>query len=213
MKLGSVGKPLDNLQVKIADDGEILVKGPSVTQGYLNKLEQTKEAFTEDGFFKTGDIGHIDEEGFLIITDRKKEMFKTSGGKYVAPQMIENKAKASRFIEQIMVVGEGEKMPCAFVQPEFDFVKRWAELHNLDIGQTPEEMVKSPELKKRIEKEIDKLNQKLGNWEQVKRIELTPEIWSVDNGMLTPTMKLKRKVIKERYIDLYNKLYEKETDK
>ena len=213
MKLGSVGKPLDNLQVKIADDGEILVKGPSITQGYLNKPEQTKEAFTEDGFFKTGDIGHIDEEGFLIITDRKKEMFKTSGGKYVAPQMIENKAKASRFIEQIMVVGEGEKMPCAFVQPEFDFVKRWAELHNLDIGQTPEEMVKSPELKKRIEKEIDKLNQKLGNWEQVKRIELTPEIWSVDNGMLTPTMKLKRKVIKERYIDLYNKLYEKETDK
>ena len=213
MKLGSVGKPLDNLQVKIADDGEILVKGSSVTQGYLNKPEQTKEAFTEDGFFKTGDIGHIDEEGFLIITDRKKEMFKTSGGKYVAPQMIENKAKASRFIEQIMVVGEGEKMPCAFVQPEFDFVKRWAELHNLDIGQTPEEMVKSPELKKRIEKEIDKLNQKLGNWEQVKRVELTPEIWSVDNGMLTPTMKLKRKVIKERYIDLYNKLYEKETDK
>ena len=213
MKLGSVGKPLDNLQVKIADDGEILVKGPSVTQGYLNKPEQTKEAFTEEGFFKTGDIGHIDEEGFLIITDRKKEMFKTSGGKYVAPQMIENKAKASRFIEQIMVVGEGEKMPCAFVQPEFDFVKRWAELHNLDIGQTPEEMVKSPELKKRIEKEIDKLNQKLGNWEQVKRVELTPEIWSVDNGMLTPTMKLKRKVIKERYIDLYNKLYEKETDK
>ena len=213
MKLGSVGKPLDNLQVKIADDGEILVKGSSVTQGYLNKPEQTKEAFTEDGFFKTGDIGHIDEEGFLIITDRKKEMFKTSGGKYVAPQMIENKAKASRFIEQIMVVGEGEKMPCAFVQPEFDFVKRWAELHNLDIGQTPEEMVKSPELKKRIEREIDKLKQKLGNWEQVKRIELTPEIWSVDNGMLTPTMKLKRKVIKERYIDLYNKLYEKETDK
>ena len=213
MKLGSVGKPLDNLQVKIADDGEILVKGPSVTQGYLNKPEQTKEVFTEDGFFKTGDIGHIDEEGFLIITDRKKEMFKTSGGTYVAPQMIENKAKASRFIEQIMVVGEGEKMPCAFVQPEFDFVKRWAELHNLNIGQTPEEMVKSPELKKRIEKEIEKLNQKLGNWEQVKRIELTPEIWSVDNGMLTPTMKLKRKVIKERYINLYNKLYEKETDK
>ena len=212
MKLGSVGKPLENLQVKIADDGEILVKGSSVTQGYLNKPEQTKEAFTEEEFFKTGDIGHIDEEGFLIITDRKKEMFKTSGGKYVAPQMIENKAKASRFIEQIMVVGEGEKMPCAFVQPEFDFVKRWAELHNLDIGRTPEEMVKSPELKKRIEKEIEKLNQKLGNWEQVKRIELTPEIWSVDNGMLTPTMKLKRKVIKERYIDLYNKLYEKEAN-
>ncbi|MDO4764022.1 MAG: long-chain fatty acid--CoA ligase [Flavobacteriaceae bacterium] len=210
MKLGSVGKPLDNLDVKIATDGEILVKGPSVTKGYFKNEEQTQEAFTEDGYFKTGDIGHIDEEGFLIITDRKKEMFKTSGGKYIAPQMIENKAKASRFIEQIMVVGDGEKMPCALVQPDFAFVKRWAEIHRLDIGKTPAEIAKSPELKKRIEKEIAKLNEKLGNWEQVKKIELTPEIWSIENGMLTPTMKLRRKIIKERYIDLYNKLYDKE---
>lgn len=212
MRLGSVGKPLDNLQVKIAGDGEILVKGPSVSKGYFNKPEQNQEVFTEDGLFKTGDIGYIDEDGFLIITDRKKEMFKTSGGKYVAPQIIEDKAKASRFIEQIMVVGEGEKMPCAFVQPEFNFVKRWAELHRLNIGETPAEMVKSPELKKRIEKEIVKLNEKLGNWEQIKKIELIPEVWSVENGMLTPTLKLKRKVIKERYIDLYNQLYEKETE-
>lgn len=212
MKLGSVGQPLDNLDVKIAEDGEILVKGPSVAKGYLNKPEQTKEAFTEDGYFKTGDIGFIDEEGFLTITDRKKEMFKTSGGKYIAPQMIENKAKASRFIEQIMVVGDGEKMPCALVQPDFTFVKRWAEIHRLDIGEAPSEMAKNPHLKKRIEKEIEKLNQKLGNWEQVKKIELTPEIWSVENGMLTPTLKLKRKAIKERYIDLYNRLYEKEAE-
>lgn len=210
MKIGSVGKPLDNLDVKIADDGEILVKGPSVMKGYYQNPEQTKEAFTEDGYFKTGDIGHIDEDGFLIITDRKKEMLKTSGGKYIAPQVIENMAKASRFIEQIMVVGDGEKMPCAFVQPDFTFVKRWAELHNLDIGTTPAEMAKNQELKQRIEKEIAKLNQKLGNWEQIKKIELTPEVWSIENGMLTPTMKLKRKAIKERYIDLYNKLYEKE---
>lgn len=212
MRLGSVGKPLDNLQVKIAEDGEILVKGPSVSKGYFNKPEQSQEVFTEDGFFKTGDIGHMDEDGFLVITDRKKEIFKTSGGKYVAPQIIENKAKASRFIEQIMIVGEGEKMPCAFVQPEFNFVKKWAELHHLDIGKTPEEMAKNPKLKKRIEKEIDKLNGKLGNWEQVKKIELTPEIWSIENGMLTPTLKLKRKVIRERYIGLYNKLYEKEDE-
>ena len=210
MKIGSVGKPLDNLDVKIAEDGEILVKGPSVMKGYYKNPDQTKEVFTEDGYFKTGDIGHIDEDGFLIITDRKKEMFKTSGGKYIAPQMIENMAKASRFIEQIMVVGDGEKMPCAFVQPDFTFAKRWAELHNLNIGTSPAEMAKSPELKQRIEKEIAKLNQKLGNWEQIKKIELAPEIWSIENGMLTPTMKLKRKVIKDKYIDLYNKLYEKE---
>lgn len=212
MKFGSVGHPLDNLDVKIAEDGEILVKGPSVTKGYFNKPEQTQEAFTADGYFKTGDIGYIDEEGFLIITDRKKEMFKTSGGKYIAPQTIENKAKASRFIEQIMVVGDGEKMPCALVQPEFNFVKRWAELHNLNIGNTPAEMAKSPELKARIEKEIEKLNSKLGNWEQIKKIELTPEVWSVENGLLTPTMKLKRKVIKEKYLDLYHKLYGKEAE-
>lgn len=212
MKLGSVGHPLDNLDVKIAEDGEILVKGPSVTKGYFNKTEQTQEAFTADGYFKTGDIGHIDEEGFLIITDRKKEMFKTSGGKYIAPQTIENKAKASRFIEQIMVVGDGEKMPCALVQPEFNFVKRWAELHNLNIGNTPAEMAKSPEVKARIEKEIEKLNSKLGNWEQIKKIELMPEVWSVENGLLTPTMKLKRKVIKEKYLDLYHRLYGKEAE-
>lgn len=210
MKIGSVGKPLGNLDVKIAGDGEILVKGASVSKGYFKNPEQTAEAFTDDGYFKTGDIGVIDDEGFLIITDRKKEMFKTSGGKYIAPQMIENMAKSSRFIENMMVVGEGEKMPCAFVQPEFTFVKRWAELHKLNIGETPAEMVKSPELKARLEKEIVKLNSKLGNWEQIKKIELTPEIWSVDNGLLTPTMKLKRRVIKERYMDLYNKMYEKE---
>ncbi len=207
LKVGSVGHPLDNLDVKIQADGEITVKGPNVFKGYFKNEEQTKEAFTEDSYFKTGDIGHIDDEGFLHITDRKKEMFKTSGGKYVAPQVIENLAKASKFIEQIMVVGDGEKMPCAFVQPDFNFAKNWAERHNLKIGQTPAEMAKSPELKARIEKEIDYLNTKLGAWEQVKKIELTPEVWSIDDGLLTPTMKLKRKAIKERYIHLYNKMY------
>ena len=207
---GNIITPLDNLDVKIDKDGEILVKGPSVMKGYYKNPEQTKEAFSEDGYFKTGDIGYIDDEGFLIITDRKKEMFKTSGGKYIAPQVIENMAKSSRFIEQIMVVGDGEKMPCALVQPDFTFVKRWAEIHKINIGTKPEEMVKSAELKQRIEKEIAKLNEKLGNWEQIKKIELTPDVWSVGNGMLTPTMKLRRKIIKEKYIDLYNKLYEKE---
>ncbi len=207
LKVGSVGHVLDNLDVKIQDDGEITVKGPSVFGGYFKNPEQTKETFTEDGFFKTGDIGHIDEEGYLHITDRKKEMFKTSGGKYVAPQVIENLAKASKFIEQIMVVGDGEKMPCAIIQPDFNFAKHWAERHHLNIGTTPAEIAKSPELKARIEKEIAHLNTNLGNWEQIKKIELTPEVWTIEQGLLTPTLKLKRKAIKEKYLALYNKMY------
>ncbi|WP_265131304.1 AMP-dependent synthetase/ligase [Chryseobacterium oranimense] len=208
MKIGTVGRPLDNLQVKIQEDGEITVKGPSVFKGYFKNEEMTKEAFTEDGFFKTGDIGHVDSEGFLQITDRKKEMFKTSGGKYIAPQTIENQAKASKFIEQIMVVGDGEKMPCALVQPDFEFAKNWAMRNNLNIGSTPAEIAKSPELKERIEKEIEGINEHLGNWEKIKKIELTPEVWAIDTGLLTPTLKLKRKAIKEKFIDLYNKMYE-----
>ncbi|SFN26941.1 long-chain acyl-CoA synthetase [Chryseobacterium oleae] len=208
MKVGTVGLPLDNLQVKIQEDGEITVKGPSIFKGYFKAEEMTKEAFTEDGFFKTGDIGHVDAEGFLQITDRKKEMFKTSGGKYIAPQTIENQAKASKFIEQIMVVGDGEKMPCALVQPDFEFAKNWAMRNNLNIGSTPAEIAKSPELKERIEKEIEGINEHLGNWEKIKRIELTPEVWAIETGLLTPTLKLKRKAVKEKFMDLYNKMYE-----
>ncbi|QOW09550.1 long-chain fatty acid--CoA ligase [Kaistella flava (ex Peng et al. 2021)] len=207
IKIGTVGHVLDNLEVKIQEDGEITVKGPSVFKSYFKNEEMTKEVFTADGFFKTGDIGHLDDEGYLHITDRKKEMFKTSGGKYIAPQVIENLAKASKFIEQIMVVGDGEKMPCAFVQPDFNFIKNWAERKQLKIGTTPAEMAKSPELKERIGKEIAYLNTKLGNWEQIKRFELTPEVWSIDLGLLTPTLKLKRKAVKERYIKLYNEMY------
>lgn len=207
IRIGSVGHPLDNLDVKIQEDGEITVKGPSIFKGYFKNDELTKEAFSEDGYFKTGDIGHIDSEGYLHITDRKKEMFKTSGGKYVAPQVIENLAKASKFIEQIMVVGDGEKMPTALVQPDYNFALHWAERHNLNIGKTPQEMSQSKELKERIGKEIDYLNTKLGNWEQIKRFELTPDVWSIDLGLLTPTLKLKRKAIKEHYIKLYNKMY------
>lgn len=207
LKTGSVGHILDNLDVKIQPDGEISVKGPSVFKGYFKDEEKTKEVFTNDGYFKTGDIGHIDDEGFLHITDRKKEMFKTSGGKYVAPQVIENDAKSSKFIEQIIVVGEGEKMPCAMVQPDFHFAINWAKRHHIKIGKTPEEIANSMELKARIEKEIIKINANLGKWEQIKKIELTPEVWSIDNGLLTPTLKLKRKKIKERFIDLYEKLY------
>lgn len=209
IKIGSVGRPIKNIDVKIQEDGEITVKGPTVTQGYYKDEKQTKEAFTEDGYFKTGDIGILDKDNFLFITDRKKEMFKTSGGKYVAPQVIENLAKASQFIEQIMVVGDGEKMPTALVQPDFEFAKSWASKNNINIGVSPTEIANSNELKAEIEKEISKINVHLGKWEQVKKIELTPEIWTEDNGLLTPTLKLKRKAIKEHFIKLYEKLYDR----
>lgn len=206
-KIGTVGKPIRNVEVKIAEDGEILLKGPNVMLGYYKDPEKTAEAVI-DGYFHTGDIGEIDSEGFLKITDRKKEMFKTSGGKYIAPQMIENAMKQSRFIEQIMVIGEGEKMPGAFIQPNFEFVKEWAKIHKITLGNTDAEISSNPDVIKRIDEEVESINKKFGHWEQVKRFELTPDVWSIDGGQLTPTLKLKRKIIKEIYKDLYAKIYD-----
>jgi len=208
VKAGSVGIPLENLKVRIESDGEIVVKGPSVFGGYYKDEEKTKEAFTDDGYFKTGDIGILDEDNFLFITDRKKEMFKTSGGKFIAPQVIENLAKASKFIEQIMVVGDGERMPCALVQPDFNYAKNWAEMHNVKISDSHKEIAANPAVKSRIEKEIENMNQHLGKWEQIKKIELTPKIWTIDDGLLTPTLKLKRKAIKAEFQDLYDRMYQ-----
>lgn len=205
-KIGTVGKILPETKVTIAEDGEILVEGPNVMLGYYKNPEKTKEVL-RDGKFSTGDIGEIDSEGFLKITDRKKEMFKTSGGKYVAPQIIENTMKQSRFIEQIMVIGEGEKMPAAFIQPNFEFIKDWAKLKGLSIGNTTQDISNNAEVNKRIKEEIDLYNQKFGKWEQIKRFELTPEEWTIEAGHLTPTMKLKRRIIKSIYADLYTKIY------
>jgi long-chain acyl-CoA synthetase len=205
-KIGTVGKVIRNVEVKIAADGEILCKGPNVMLGYFKDPEKTAEAL-QDGYFHTGDIGEIDSEGFLKITDRKKEMFKTSGGKYIAPQLIENAMKQSRFIEQIMVIGDGEKMPAAFIQPNFDFVKEWAKLHKITLGSTNAEISANPDVIKRIDGEVETINEKFGNWEKIKRFELTPDVWSIDGGQLTPTLKLKRKIIKEIYKDLYAKIY------
>ena len=204
-KVGSVGKVLDGVEVKIAEDGEILCKGPNVMIGYYKDETQTSEVL-KNGYFHTGDIGEIDADGFLKITDRKKEMFKTSGGKYVAPQVLENTFKQSRFIEQIMVIGDGEKMPAAFIQPNFEFVREWATRHNLKFN-TNEELCANKMVIDRIQEEIDHCNEKFGNWEKVKRFELTPDVWSIVDGHLTPTMKLKRKIIKEKYADLYQKIY------
>ncbi|WP_054851475.1 long-chain fatty acid--CoA ligase [Olleya sp. ITB9] len=204
-KIGTVGKLLDRTEVKIAEDGEICVKGPQVMMGYYKDDAKTAEVI-KDGFFHTGDIGVIDNEGFLKITDRKKEMFKTSGGKYVAPQLLENRCKQSRFIDQIMVIGEGEKMPAAFVQPDFDFIRDWAKIHNKTLG-TNEEIVTNPEVVARFQEEIDAANENFAKWEKIKQFRLTPEAWTVEGGHLTPTLKLRRKIIKERYKALYNDIY------
>ena len=205
-KIGTVGKLIPETKVTIAEDGEILVEGPNVMMGYYKNPEKTAEVL-EGGKFHTGDIGEIDSEGFLRITDRKKEMFKTSGGKYVAPQIIENAMKESRFIEQIMVIGEGEKMPAAFIQPNFDFVIEWAKIKNFSIGTSKAEIASDPKVIDRIKEDVENINERFGKWEKVKLFELTGEEWSIDAGHLTPTMKLKRKIIKERYKDLYDKIY------
>jgi long-chain acyl-CoA synthetase len=205
-RIGTVGRIIRNVEVKIAEDGEILCKGPNVMMGYYKDETQTAEVL-RDGFFHTGDIGVIDADGFLKITDRKKEMFKTSGGKYIAPQMLENAIKQSRFVEQAMVIGDGQKMPAAFIQPNFDFIREWATIHKINVGSTNAEIAENVEVKNRIDIEIETSNKNFGNWEQIKRTELTPDIWSIENGHLTPTMKLKRKAVMAMYQNLFDKIY------
>jgi long-chain acyl-CoA synthetase len=205
-KIGTAGKIINNVEVKIAPDGEILCKGPNIMMGYYKDQKLTDEVIV-NCYFHTGDIGEVDADGFLTITDRKKEMFKTSGGKYIAPQLLENEMKQSRFIEQIMVVGDGQKMPGAFIQPNFDFIKEWAKLHNLNIGNSLQEISTNEKVIERIQKEIDLINEKFGNWEKIKRFELTPDLWTIEAGHLTPTMKLKRKVVLEKYQNLFQKIY------
>lgn len=205
-KVGTVGKPIKNVEVKIADDGEILIKGPNVMVGYYKDPEKTASVMSGD-YFHTGDKGKIDEDGFLKITGRKKEMFKTSGGKYIIPTLLENDLKQSLFIEQVMVIGEGEKMPAAIIQPNFDFIKDWIEYKNHDIPTTEKAISQSQIIIDRIQKEVDKYNKNFGKWEQIKKFELTPEIWNIEEGHLTPTMKMKRNIIREKYNHLYEKIY------
>ena len=205
-KIGTVGRIIDDVEVKIAEDEEILVKGPNVMMGYYKDPEKTAEVMTGE-YFHTGDKGKIDDDGFLRITGRKKEMFKTSGGKYVIPTLLENELKQSLFIEQIMVIGEGEKMPAAIIQPNFEFIKDWIDRKNKDINKDNVSIANSEIIIKRVQREIDKCNSHFGKWEQIKRFELTPNIWNIDDGHLTPTMKMKRDVIKIIYKDLYEKIY------
>ena len=208
IRIGTVGALIEGVQVKIATDGEILVKGPNVMMGYYNNQEATNEVMDSEGWFHTGDIGEFQEGKFLKITDRKKEIFKTSGGKYIVPQAMENRFKESRFIEQIMVIGEGEKFPAAFVVPNFAFAKEWAHRHGLHFeSMSNDEIIKQSAFIERMDQEIAEINQVFGNWEQVKKIALLPAEFSIDGGELTPTLKLRRKKILEKYQEGYQKIF------
>ena len=202
LKVGTVGKILKDVEVKIANDGEILVKGSNIMMGYYKNEKLTNQTI-KNGYLHTGDIGTLDNDGFLKITDRKKEMFKTSGGKYIAPAVLESELKQSRFIEQVMVIGESQKMPAALIQVNFDFVHEWAKRHNHQIENVSTDL----KLIFRVQKEVDIHNRKFGNWEQIKKFEITPDEWTIEAGHLTPTMKMRRKIIKEKYQNLFQKIY------
>lgn len=201
-RIGSVGKSIEGVTIKIAEDGEILIKGENVMMGYYKNEELTQKTIT-NGYLHSGDIGKLDDDGFLYITDRKKEMFKTSGGKYIAPTALESELKQSRFIEQVMVIGEGQKMPAALIQINFEFVNEWAKRKGYTINDVSSDV----KLIDRIQEEVDEHNQKFGKWEQIKRFEITPDEWTIDDGLLTPTLKMKRKNIRNKYKDLYDKIY------
>ena len=206
--IGSVGALIDGVEVRITSDGEICVKGPNVMMGYYNNLEATQEVLDADGWFKTGDIGEFVEGKFLKITDRKKEIFKTSGGKYIVPQALENHLKESRMIEQAMVIGENQKFPSALVVPNFEVLKELAVKKGwIQESIANQDMLHNTQVKTLIQSEISNINQNLGNWEQIKDFRLLPELFSIDGGELTPTLKLKRKVIMEKYQEQINDIY------
>ncbi len=203
-KFGTVGKILANLEVKIAEDGEILVKGPSITKAYYKREDATAESII-DGWFHTGDIGEF-KDGFLAITDRKKEVFKTAGGKYISPQMLENKFKESVYIEQIMIVGENMKFPSALIVPNFENLTEWAKRN--EITETaPEKLIKNIKVCDKIWTEVNKLNDSFGHWEQVKKIALLANEFTIDGGELTPKLSIKRKIVMNKNKEIIDRIY------
>ena len=206
VKFGSVGPVLENVTVVIAEDGEILMKGPNLMIGYFKDEELTKQAIDDDGWFHTGDIGRIDDNRFLVITDRKKEIFKMSSGKYVAPQVIENKVKESFFIEQAMIVGENEKFVSGLISPNFSFLHDWCSRHKVHF-ENNKELITKPEVVARFQKEINTINKQLGEFEQIKRFRLVEEQWSSLTGELSPTLKLRRKILYDRYEPILEEIF------
>ncbi len=205
-RVGCVGTVLPNVELKIAEDGEICVKGPSIMKGYYKRPDATAEAIDADGWFHTGDIGELFEGRYLKITDRKKEIFKTSGGKYVAPQVIENKLKESVLIEQAIVVGEGQKFPSALVVPEFNALKEWCIRNGVDCKDATQ-MIKNDKVKEKIDEVVKDLMKNVAQYEQVKKVELLPKLFTIESGELTPTLKLKRKIIHNNYKELIEGIY------
>ena len=203
---GTVGKAIPNVEIRIADDGEIEVRGPNVMRGYYNKPEETRAVFTSDGWFKTGDIGTIDEEGFLRITDRKKELFKTSGGKYISPQPIEQAIKASRFISQAVLIGAEQKFPAALIVPAWEQIESYCKLKGIEFT-SHRALCKHPRIVDLIQRQIDALTQDLPKYERIKKIALLENEFTIEGGELTPTLKVKRRVIDEKYRDVIEELY------
>ncbi len=205
-EVGAVGQPLPGVEVKIADNGEIVCRGHNVMMGYYRQPELTEEVIDKDGWFHTGDLGKFNEHGLLQITGRMKNLFKTSLGKYVNPDVVEGKFGNSGFVEQIVVLGENQKFAAAIIHPDFAFLKDWCALHNIAYT-TDEEMIHNEEVRRRYDKEVKKMNETLGEVEKVKKYELLADEWSVGNGILTPTLKVKRQVVLERYSDLIDKMF------
>jgi len=205
-RIGTTGKILPNLEVRIAEDGEILVRGPSVFKGYWNRPEETKQAF-EDGWFKTGDIGNIDADGYLSVTDRKKDLIKTSGGKFIAPQAIENALKLNPYIGVAAILGDRRKFPAVMISPNFVRLEEWARENDVQFSSRAE-LIANPKVQSLYEGVVEEQNQNLARFEKLKRVMLVPDEFTADNGVLTPTLKLRRRVIEERYKKQIDALYE-----
>ena len=206
-RVGTVGKAISNVEIRIAEDGEIEVRGPNIMRGYYNKPEETRAVFTSDGWFKTGDIGTIDEDGFLRITDRKKELFKTSGGKYISPQPIEQAIKGSRFVSQVVLIGAERKFPAALIVPVWEQLESYCKLKGIEV-KSRSEMCRHPRIVDLIQRQIDGLTPNLAKYERIKKVALLENEFTIEGGELTPTLKVKRRVIDQKYRDVIEKLYE-----
>jgi long-chain acyl-CoA synthetase len=205
-RIGTVGPVLDGVEVRIAADGEILVKGDTVMKGYYNRPEENARTFTEDGWLRTGDIGHLDEDGFLVITDRKKELIKTSGGKYVAPQRVESMIKSSRFVSQVFVVGNARKFPAALIVPNLELLRSYAAMKGIAY-QSDRELIENPRIIDLMERQVEKYTAELGQWEKVKRIALLEHELTIESGDLTPTLKARRRLIENHYAAVIEQMY------
>jgi long-chain acyl-CoA synthetase len=210
-RVGTVGPVIDGVQVLIADDGEILVKGETVMKGYYNRPDATAQAFTQDGWLKTGDIGHLDSDGFLVITDRKKDLIKTSGGKYIAPQQIESLIKSSRFVSQVVVIGNGRKFASALIVPDMELINSYARLKGI-VYSSPEDLLTNDLILSLMQRQVDKATDGLSKFEKIKGIALLGSDLSIEAGELTPTLKPRRKFIEEKYAKIIDRLYSESGD-